>query len=56
MNKLYDLYLMLIEGYVILLIFTIEFIVTMFRLNKKINYALLRDVNDEIYYNKDINN
>jgi len=55
-NKLYNLYLMLLGGYVLLLIFTIGYIVAIYRLYKNMNKIMMEEVNNEVYYNKSINN
>ena len=55
-NKLYNLYLMLLGGYALLLIFTIGYIVAIYRLYKNMNKIMMDEVNNEVYYNKSINN
>ena len=54
-NKLYELYLMLLGGYVFLLIFTIGYVIAIFRLYRNVN-VILEEVNNKGYYDKSINN
>ena len=55
-NKLYNLYLMLLGGCVILGIFTMGYIVAIYRLYKRVNNVILNEVDSEIHCNKTINN